>query len=296
MTNLWKGNQALLSAGLTFFTAPLWGALPANPGAINYVEGQVAVDGQQLNSKLVGSVELQTGQVLQTEDGKAEVLLTPGVLLRLGPGAAVRMDSPGLTDTRVAVLHGEAMVEVTQIFRENHLQIADGAAVATLEKKGVYAFEPGRIAVYDGQAQVREGDSQLTVKKGKAVDLQGPMQVAKFNRNLHDDLYNWSNLRSEYLAQAAEQSARTYVANAGGWYGGGWCWNPGFGAYSYLPGDGMLYSPFGWGFYSPSYVYYAPMYRYSAPIRTTWRPLRTMRAPGSSSGSVVRGFSGGRRR
>ena len=53
---------------------------------------------------------------------------------------------------------------------------------------------------------------------------------------------------------------RSYVVNAGGWYGLGWYWNRGFGMYSFIPGDGILYSPFGWGFYSPAYIWSAPVY------------------------------------
>ena len=40
-----------------------------------------------------------------------------------------------------------------------------------------------------------------------------------------------------------------------GWYGAGWYWDPCFGAYTFIPGDGIFYSPFGWGFYPPFAVY-----------------------------------------
>jgi hypothetical protein len=52
---------------------------PARPGTINYVEGQASVDGQPLSPNSVGSAELEKGQVLTTQAGKVEVLLTPGV-------------------------------------------------------------------------------------------------------------------------------------------------------------------------------------------------------------------------
>jgi hypothetical protein len=244
--------------------APAWANNPAHPCTLNYVEGTVKLDGELLSSKSVGSAEVGTGQVLETERGKAEMLLTPGVFLRLGDSSAVRLDSPGLTDTRVAILRGEAMVEVTELYKENHLQVADAGANTMLEKKGLYAFEanPGSVSVYDGEAKVTDGDRHLTAKKGKEVVFtNGALQISKFDRNVHDDLYNWSNVRSEYLSEAAVQSARTYVVNTGGWFGGGWYWNPWFGMYSFLPGDVFLYSPFGWGFYSPRFVYYAaPLY------------------------------------
>src|SRR5258707_6533850 len=56
-------------------------------------------------------------------------------------------------------------------------------------------------------------------------------------------------------------AASTYYVNGSfgpGWYGGGWYWSPWFGAYTFIPGDGIFYSPFGWGFYSPRVVYRVP--------------------------------------
>ena len=40
-----------------------------------------------------------------------------------------------------------------------------------------------------------------------------------------------------------------------GWSGAGWYWDPWFGAWTFIPDDGILYSQFGWGFYSPIVVY-----------------------------------------
>ncbi len=69
-------------------------------------------------------------------------------------------------------------------------------------------------------------------------------------------------MRASYEADANIASAQTVYA-AGGWgvgYGPGWFWNPYFATYSWLPGDGFFYSPFGYPFYSPAYVVYAPRY------------------------------------
>src|SRR6516162_3596163 len=72
----------------------------ARPGTVNYVEGQVSLDNQTLDQKSVGSTAGDAGQSLTTEAGKAEVLLTPGVFLRLGRESSVRMVSSSLIDTK----------------------------------------------------------------------------------------------------------------------------------------------------------------------------------------------------
>jgi hypothetical protein len=46
-----------------------------------------------LRSTSIGSVELQPGQSLTNENGKAEISLTPGVFLRVGDNSAVQLVS-----------------------------------------------------------------------------------------------------------------------------------------------------------------------------------------------------------
>lgn len=87
---------ALLGSGIT--VAPAFAeqapSQPARPGTMNYVEGTVSIDGQALHSNQVGNASLETGQEVSTENGKAEVLLTPGVFLRLDSNTTVKIDQP----------------------------------------------------------------------------------------------------------------------------------------------------------------------------------------------------------
>src|SRR5579863_2898448 len=115
----------------------------ANPqvGAVNYVEGQVSINGQALSRKSVGSVDLLKGQSLETQSGKAEILLTPGVYLRVDDNSSVSMVSPSLAPTEVEVTKGRAMVEVNYIRKENDIRIDEDGASTKLRKKGLYDFD-----------------------------------------------------------------------------------------------------------------------------------------------------------
>lgn len=235
------------------------------------------------------------------------------------------MDNAGLTSTRVDVLRGDAMLEVTQLFKENNIQVGSDNATTTIGKQGLYEFDADRqrVAVFDGKAVVNEGDQHVDLKKGRETYVNAPLHAQSFDRNQHDELYNWSNVRSEYLAEAAAQSARTYVVNGGGWYGPGWYWNPWWSMYSFIPGDGILYSPFGWGYYSPGFVYAAPIYgfsrgrfatggrvivpgaraqafhsspAFSSPANGFARSAPAVRNSGGVGGGVGGGFHGGGRR
>ncbi len=261
-SGLIKGFTAVRNFALAaLVSAPAWGAIPAHPGMVNYVDGQASVNGLPITSKQVGTAEVEQGQTIETGVGKAEVLLTPGVFLRVGDHSAVRFDSAGLTNTQVNVLRGKAFVEADDLQEHNNIRITDRNAVTTLEKNGLYAFDAdkGTVEVLDGKAEVQENDKSIDLKKGRMTDVSA-LKTEKFDaKNDTDDLYRWSDLRSHYLSEASAGSARTYLVGGGGWAGGGWYWNPYYSFYSYLPGNGFLYSPFGYGFFSPfglrSYYY-----------------------------------------
>ena len=243
---------------------------PARPGSINYVEGQAAIGTQELGADSAGSVELERGQTLTTKAGKVEVLLTPGIFLRVADDSSVKMVSPGLADTEVAVETGSAMVEVLDIHKENNVRINLGDANAKLLDKGLYDFDAGQneIRVFKGKADVYAGSQTITLKSEHelALNTSGKLKAAGFDtRKYEDDFFRWSALRSGYLSEASVDEARVYVGVGPGWYGPGWIgpgwyWDPNFLVYTFLPADGIFYSPFGWGFYSPIIVYRSPFF------------------------------------
>jgi len=254
-------------------TLPMWGETNENrhtamPGTLNYVEGQASIGDQTLDAHAVGNADLQDGQVLETGNGKAEILLTPGVYLRVGSNSSVKMVSNSLTNTEVTVNQGEAMVEVDQIYHENNLRISQPGADTKLVKAGLYDFDAtnGDVRVFDGKAVVTADDHDITVKKNHELAFNSPkLKAHSFDKDQvtkNDDLYRWSSLRSEYLSQANTDAAQRYYVNGWygpGWWGPGWYWDPVFAGYTYLPGSGFFYSPFGWSFYSPLMVWRAPV-------------------------------------
>lgn len=252
----------ITSLVLAVVSLPAWAAIPPQPGVLNYVEGQASIGSQPLDSKSVGAAQLRAGQSLQTTKGKAEILLTPGVYLRVSDDSSVRMISPALENTVVKLQRGHAMVEVDQIFNTNNLQVMEDGATTRLLKKGLYGFDAraGQVRVFEGQAVVTEGNRQVKLKGGRELTLNGPLKAQKFDKKAYyTGLYGFSNLRSAYLAEANQNAAQTYVVNTGGWhgpgwYGPGWWWDPWFGGYTFFPADGYLFSPFGFGFFSPVFV------------------------------------------
>jgi hypothetical protein len=232
------------------------------------------------------------------------------VFLRLDDDSAVRMVSGSLTDTRVELLRGKALLEVAMIEKENRLVVRDRGTNVRIEKKGIYSFdaEQPRVAVYDGKAKVLVDDREVEVKKGKQFALDGQaaavneeLKPQKFDTKETDDLYAWSKLRSEYLAQANASSVQTVVASNPSWWAGtGWYWNPWYGTWSFIPASGFYGNPWGFGFYSPRYwMWNPPVYYYPRPT-PGWvggvrppvaRPAPSVVRPGGRVGVAPRAIS-----
>jgi len=243
--------------------------ISARSGLIHYVEGQVYLGDQVVETKFGVFPEVKENQQLKTEEGRAEVLLTPGVFLRLGENSSFRMITNRLIDTRLEFLSGSAVVEADDIGRDNSVTVVYGDATVHPTKKGVYRFDAGssELRVYDGLAEVTLGGQTVEVKEGRLIALD-TLAVHRFDKTATDALNRWSERRDGYVSMANVEAAntlRTSMYGGGSPFGSGWYWNPSFGMYSYVPGfGGMFYSPYGNAFFSPFDVYmaYAPGFYY----------------------------------
>jgi hypothetical protein len=272
-------QKRLLLAVLLVGATSAWGqqVISAHSGVIHFVEGQVSLDGQPVSPKFGEFPEVKNGQTLEAADGRAEVLLTPGVILRIAENSSFQMVSNNRTDTRLSVLTGSAIVEVGELLPSNAITVMYNGAHIELVKKGIFRIDsdPGKLRVYDGEARVTSGTQTLVARKGREVLLGAVLDMNGFDVKDTDAFLRWASRRSESLAQANISSARTasglgysgssygsgYGYGSGMMGGGGaWAYNPFYGMFTYMPyGNGMYYSPFGYPFYSPSNVgYYVP--------------------------------------
>jgi hypothetical protein len=251
--------------------------ISAHSGVIHFVEGTVTLDGQPVQPKFAEFPDVKNGQTLAAEDGRAEVLLTPGVILRIAENSSFQMVSNSRSDTRLSILTGSAIVEVGELLASNAITVLYNDAHIELVKKGLYRIDsdPGKLRVYDGEARVTAGNQTLLARKGREVLLGAVLDMNGFDVKDTDAFLRWASRRSEYLAQANISSARSAssLGYAGSSYGSGygygsglmggmsnWAYNPWYGMFTFMPyGNGMFYSPFGYPFYSPTNVgYFVP--------------------------------------
>jgi hypothetical protein len=238
--------------------------ISAHSGLIHYVEGRVLLDGKPVEVKVSVFPEVKENMELRTEDGRAEVLLNPGVFLRLSENSAIRMVSNKLSDSQVEFLAGSAMIEASSQLaqKENSVAILYKGTTAHLRKSGIYRFDsdPAQLKVYSGEAEVAGESNDLTVRSSHMVALDSLVAVEKFDAKDGDALSHWSERRGEYISMA-NVSAAKYVNDSGSGLGSNsWYYNPYFGMYTYMPMNGMFYSPYGYPYYSPGLAYQAYQY------------------------------------
>lgn len=306
--NLWLATALICGLWPSAFAQ---NAISAKAGLVQVSDGEVFVNNAAVEHKIAQFTDLRNTDVLTTGEGRAEVLLTPGAFLRMTDASGIRMVSTRLSDVRLNILKGEAVIEVAELLTDNSINVSVGSAVFELRKGGIYRFdaEPARIRVYQGEAVATAGDKTVTVKSGREfTDSASGWVLGHFDTKETDALYRWSSRRSGSIAvanvSAARQAGSSYGVYSGfmnsGLYstlgmgmfgvgtgvyglGGSWIYNPYFGMYTFMPFDGTAWSPFGYAYYTPITV--GNVYAY-AP-RTPVTQVGAIRGtPGSSTGSV----------
>ncbi len=276
------GYAAILAISLTPRTSAQ-SVISAHSGVVHYVEGDVSIDGTPVHPKFAEFPDVKTGQLVATAEGRAEILLTPGVFLRIAENSSVRMLSNALADTRLEVVSGSALIEVGELLEHNAISFEASGVHMELAKKGLFRIDatPASLRVYEGQARVASGSESFIARKGHQIDLDSSkLADTRFDAKDTDAFYRWSSRRAEYVAAANVVSAR--VASNSDYSSsfssspGAWSWNPYFGMFTFLPANGVYWSPFGSPFYSPAMVYTAYVPRsmpatlgYSAPLASS---------------------------
>src|SRR5277367_502917 len=170
--------------------------ISAHSGTIHYMEGQVELDGQPVQQDTGKGQfgEVKTGQTLTVKDGQAEILLTPGVFLRVAENSSITMLSNKLSDTRIQVMSGSVMTEVGELLQDNAITLKVQDSEISLGKRGLYRIDsdPARLRVYDGEARVTPPTGEVvSVRKGRELEFGAQLQAKSFDAKQTDAFYNW---------------------------------------------------------------------------------------------------------
>jgi hypothetical protein len=281
MKPVWVAGFLAVVLALSAIPALAQPVISAKSGLISYVEGKVYLSDQIVEPSPTHFPDVKENAVVRTAEGRAEVLLTPGVVLRLGENGSFKMLTNRLIDTRLELLTGSAVVEADEIAKDTNVTLVCKDGTVLLGKKGLYRFDtaPARLKVFDGLASVQLAGQNVEVAAGKMLGLGGTIaSVEKFDKGDTDSLDNWSRRRGELVAMANVSSAKqVHDSGCAGFSfvtpvstsqpclssdlcAPGWRYNPWYGMITYIP-CGTAWSPYGYRYWSPRNVtraFYAP--------------------------------------
>ena len=156
--------------------------ISAHSGLIHFSDGSVFLDDQRVEQKTGKFGQMNNGSELRTQDGRAEVLLTPGTFLRIGANSAIRMVSNNLDDTRVELLSGSAVLDQgSDTLADTSVTILYNLDQVHVKKPGRYRFdsEPPQVKVESGDAEVTADGKSVEAGAGYVVPFEGKLTARK---------------------------------------------------------------------------------------------------------------------
>lgn len=177
--------------------------ISTHSGIVHYFEGVVSVADQPLESHPGKFSTISQGAELRTGEGRAEVLLTPGVFLRVGERTTIRMVANDLADTRVELLAGSAIVDSAEPVAGTSVTLIYQNWRAHFLEQGTYRIDanPPRMWVVEGKAEVLRNDARaLLVEEGTCLPFADVLVPDRTINPPFDTLSRWQDGRQQSIA------------------------------------------------------------------------------------------------
>lgn len=193
-------------AVITVLAFPAVGQLviSTRSGIIHFFEGAVYLGDQPLESHPGKFSSVPKGAELRTAEGRAEVLLTPGVFLRIGERSAIRMVENELSHTCVELLAGSAIVDLAEPSSGTPVTLIYKNWSVLFLDQGVYRIDsdPPRLWVLEGKAEVSADthEGALTVGQGMEVPLAPVLVPSRSIDQPRDALSAWAEGRQQSIS------------------------------------------------------------------------------------------------
>jgi hypothetical protein len=178
--------------------------ISTHSGVVHFFEGSVYLGEQLLESHPGKFAIVPKGAELRTAQGRAEVLLTPGVFLRLGEGSVMRMVDNDLSHTRVELLSGSAVVDSDEPSSGTSVSLLYKHWSVRFQEQGVYRIdcEPPRLWVLRGkvEAYTESHDAPVSVETGMYMPLAALLLPERAIDPPRDTLSAWSEGRQQSIS------------------------------------------------------------------------------------------------
>ncbi len=248
--------------------------ISAKAGLLHYFEGDVYISEKNTGGELERTkvpqsktkfVQLEERQLFSTEDGRAEILLAPGMFLRMGENCTIKFLSVRLSESVVSVPHNEKscvmVFDFLDVPKDTTFWFRYDDWFFNIQKGGVYHFSTNgpnadaTLRVLSGEINTDEMEGfSGRLPKGKSLILREPkVAIKKLEKDFSDEIIRWSKRRDSYLAAANVWAAKNIFDGftRNNWQNNFWYWNPYFGMYTFIPGRGNIDCYWGFRFFNP---------------------------------------------
>jgi hypothetical protein len=202
-------------------------------GVVHFFEGAVSVAGRPLESHFGKFTNIPEGAELRTEQGRAEVLLTPGVILRVGEKSAIRLVANDLSNTRVELVAGTALMESAESVTGTSVTLIYKDWSIRQPHEGSYRVDsdPPRLQVRGGTVEVSTAGTAAPVSVAQGMDMAfaDDLAPAKSTVDGPDALNDWAEGRAQSIS--ADNAIAADIQD------------PASISSSYLPADAFTYFP-----------------------------------------------------
>ena len=177
--------------------------ISAHSGLIHFFEGAISIDGRAVPPISGRFAEIPEGSLLNTSDGKAEILLGPETFLWLGPNSAIRMQRNSLADARVELIEGSAVVQSIQLPPGNAVTLIQKESEVRLSAQSLYRLDANlsQLTVRNGQAGVSTGQASLVVNAPCRLAFSSGL-MTPLPKGEGDRLEQWVQERQRAIAAA----------------------------------------------------------------------------------------------
>jgi hypothetical protein len=177
--------------------------ISTHSGIVYFFEGSVYLGDQVLQPHPGKFSSVPPGAELRTAEGRAEVLLTPGVFVRIGARSAIRMVANELSDTRVELLAGSALVDSAEPNSGTSVTLIYKNWSVSFLEQGVYRIDtdPPRLSILQGKAEVSAGtDKDVTVERGMNLPFASVLVPQPLTDWPRDALSAWAEGRQQSIS------------------------------------------------------------------------------------------------
>lgn len=201
----YRSVYALWLSAISLLALPVQAqsVISTHSGIVYFFEGSVYLGDQVLQPHPGKFSSVPPGAELRTAEGRAEVLLTPGVFVRIGARSAIRMVANELSDTRVELLAGSALVDSAEPNSGTSVTLIYKNWSVRFLEQGVYRIDtdPPRLSILQGKAQVSAGtDKDVTVGRDMNLPFASVLVPQPSTDWPRDALSAWAEDRQQSIS------------------------------------------------------------------------------------------------